>query len=55
MRPNSSSAYHKVERRAGDWAVASAGAAVTMNGDVIADGDDVRLLQTEIDRVPDEV
>ena len=38
IRPNSSSAYHKVERRAGDWAVASAGAAVTMNGDVIADG-----------------
>jgi carbon-monoxide dehydrogenase medium subunit len=38
IRPNSSSAYHKVERRAGDWAVASAGAAVTMDGDVIADG-----------------
>lgn len=36
--PNSSSAYHKVERRAGDWAVASAGAAVTMDGDTIADG-----------------
>ena len=31
-RANSSSAYHKVERRAGDWAVASVGAAVTMNG-----------------------
>ncbi|MGH1505054.1 MAG: FAD binding domain-containing protein [Acidimicrobiales bacterium] len=38
VRANSSSAYHKVERRAGDWAVASAGAAVTMDGDVIADG-----------------
>jgi carbon-monoxide dehydrogenase medium subunit len=38
IKPNSSSAYHKVERRAGDWAVASAGAAVTMNGNVIADG-----------------
>lgn len=37
-RSGSSSAYHKVERRAGDWAVASAGAAVTMDGDVIADG-----------------
>lgn len=37
-RSNSSSAYHKVERRAGDWAVASAGAAVTMDGNVIADG-----------------
>ena len=35
---NSGSAYHKVERRAGDWAVASAGAAVTMNNDVITDG-----------------
>jgi carbon-monoxide dehydrogenase medium subunit len=38
LRPHSSSAYHKVERRAGDWAVASAGAAVTMDGDTIADG-----------------
>ena len=38
IKPNSSSAYHKVERRAGDWAVASAGAAVTMDGNVIADG-----------------
>jgi carbon-monoxide dehydrogenase medium subunit len=38
LRPGSSSAYHKVERRAGDWAVASAGAAVTMDGGVIADG-----------------
>ena len=42
LRPGSSSAYHKVERRAGDWAVASAGAAVTMDGTgrdaVIADG-----------------
>lgn len=39
VKPNSSSAYHKVERRAGDWAVASAGAAVTMSSDgTIADG-----------------
>lgn len=42
VRPHSSSAYHKVERRAGDWAVASAGAAVTMDGPgagaAIADG-----------------
>jgi carbon-monoxide dehydrogenase medium subunit len=38
IRPHSSSAYHKVERRAGDWAVVSAGAAVTMDGDLIADG-----------------
>ena len=38
IKPQSSSAYNKVERRAGDWAVASAGAAVTMDGEVIADG-----------------
>jgi aerobic carbon-monoxide dehydrogenase medium subunit len=37
LRPNGSSAYAKVERRAGDWAVTSAGAAVWMDGDVIAD------------------
>ena len=37
VRPGASSAYEKVERRAGDWAVASAGAAVRVDGDVIAD------------------
>ena len=36
LRPNSSSAYAKVERRVGDWAVAAAGAAVTLDGDTIA-------------------
>jgi carbon-monoxide dehydrogenase medium subunit len=36
LRPNSSSAYAKVERRVGDWAVTAAGAAVTLNGDQIA-------------------
>lgn len=36
-RPHGSSAYEKVERRAGDWAVVSAGAAVWMDGEVIAD------------------
>lgn len=35
--PNASSAFEKVERRAGDWAVVSAGAAVRLDGDVIAD------------------
>jgi carbon-monoxide dehydrogenase medium subunit len=35
VRPHGSSAYAKVERRAGDWAVTSAGAAVWMDGDVI--------------------
>jgi carbon-monoxide dehydrogenase medium subunit len=33
VRPHGSSAYEKVERRAGDWAVTSAGAAVWLNDD----------------------
>jgi len=33
IRPRSSSAYEKVERRTGDWAVAAAGAAVTLAPD----------------------
>ncbi|MGA8248353.1 MAG: xanthine dehydrogenase family protein subunit M [Nocardioides sp.] len=37
VRPNGSSAYAKVERRAGDWAVTSVGAAVWMDGPNIAD------------------
>jgi carbon-monoxide dehydrogenase medium subunit len=37
LRPHGSSAYEKVERRAGDWAVVSAGAAVWMDGPLIAD------------------
>jgi carbon-monoxide dehydrogenase medium subunit len=37
IRPNGSSAYAKVERRAGDWAVTSAGAAVWMDGATISD------------------
>jgi aerobic carbon-monoxide dehydrogenase medium subunit len=37
VRPHGSSAYEKVERRAGDWAVASAGAAVWLDGPLIAD------------------
>lgn len=36
-RPHGSSAYEKVERRAGDWAVVSSGAAVWLEGDTIAD------------------
>jgi carbon-monoxide dehydrogenase medium subunit len=35
LRPNSSSAYAKVERRVGDWAVVAAGASVTLNGETI--------------------
>jgi carbon-monoxide dehydrogenase medium subunit len=38
VRPGGSSAYEKVERRAGDWAVTSAGAAVWLDADgTIAD------------------
>ncbi|HKN98284.1 MAG TPA: xanthine dehydrogenase family protein subunit M [Pseudonocardiaceae bacterium] len=36
IRPNGSS-YQKVERRAGDWAVAAAGAVLELSGDVIGD------------------
>jgi carbon-monoxide dehydrogenase medium subunit len=36
-RPGAGSAYEKVERRAGDWAVASAGAFVQLDGDTVAD------------------
>ena len=36
IRPSSSSAYAKVERRIGDWAVTAAGSAVTLDGDAIA-------------------
>jgi carbon-monoxide dehydrogenase medium subunit len=38
LRPRGGSAYEKVERRAGDWAVVSAGAAVWLDGDgLVAD------------------
>jgi aerobic carbon-monoxide dehydrogenase medium subunit len=37
VRPGGSSAYEKVERRAGDWAICSAGAAVWMDGGKITD------------------
>jgi aerobic carbon-monoxide dehydrogenase medium subunit len=36
-RPGGGSAYQKVERRVGDWPVGAAGAAVWLDGDVIAD------------------
>jgi carbon-monoxide dehydrogenase medium subunit len=35
LRLNTSSAYAKVERRVGDWAVTAAGATITLDGDVI--------------------
>ncbi len=37
IRSGGSSAYEKVERRAGDWAIVSAGAGVWMDGDLITD------------------
>jgi len=37
IRPGAGSAYEKVERRAGDWAVAAAGAFVTLAGSDVAD------------------
>ena len=37
IRPGCGSAYEKVERRTGDWAVAAAGAAVWLDGDTVAD------------------
>src|SRR5205085_12423470 len=38
IRPGAGSAYEKVERRAGDWAIAAAGTFVRLDGDVVADG-----------------
>jgi carbon-monoxide dehydrogenase medium subunit len=37
VRPGAGSAHEKVERRAGDWAIAAASAAVWLEGDTIAD------------------
>jgi carbon-monoxide dehydrogenase medium subunit len=37
IRPGSGSAYEKVERRVGDWAVVAAGAHLSLEGDRIAD------------------
>ena len=37
MRPGTGSAYEKVHRRAGDWAVAAAGAFVQLHDGVVVD------------------
>jgi len=37
VRPGAGSAYEKVERRTGDWAVAAAGTFVTLDGDTVTD------------------
>ncbi|MGH9296140.1 MAG: FAD binding domain-containing protein, partial [Acidimicrobiales bacterium] len=37
IRPGCGSAYEKVERRVGDWAVAAVGACVSLEGDTISE------------------
>ena len=37
IRPGGSSAYEKVERRVGDWAIAAAGVALWLDGDTISE------------------
>ncbi|MDF2976638.1 MAG: carbon monoxide dehydrogenase [Actinomycetospora sp.] len=37
IRTHTGSAYQKIERRAGDWAVASAGSVVSLDGDTVAE------------------
>ena len=37
LKPGAGSAHEKVERRAGDWAIAAASAALWLEGDTIAD------------------
>jgi aerobic carbon-monoxide dehydrogenase medium subunit len=37
IRPGCGSAYEKVERRVGDWAIAAAGAAMWLDGDTVAE------------------
>ena len=37
LRPNGGSAYEKVERRTGDWAITAAGAAVWLEGSTVSD------------------
>ena len=37
VRPGAGSAHEKVERRAGDWAIAAASAAIWIDGNTIAD------------------
>jgi carbon-monoxide dehydrogenase medium subunit len=57
IKPGGSSAYEKVERRAGDWAVVSVGAAVWMNDGIIVDARvglaAVGPNTTHIDSIPD--
>jgi carbon-monoxide dehydrogenase medium subunit len=66
VRPRTSSAYEKVERRVGDWAVAAAGASVTLGTDnrvedvaigltaVNLDGRATRAQEVLLGRLPSE-
>jgi len=49
IRPRSGSAYEKVERRVGDWAVGAAGAAVTLAADGTVDDAAVGLTALGLD------
>jgi len=49
IRANSGSAYEKVERRAGDWAVTAAGASVTLGADGTIDDAAVGLTAVNLD------
>ena len=49
IRPRSSSAYEKVERRVGDWAVAAAGAAVSLAADGTIEESSVGLTAVGLD------
>jgi carbon-monoxide dehydrogenase medium subunit len=54
IRPRTSSAYEKVERRVGDWAVAAAGASVTLAADGTVEDAAVGLTAVGLDgTVPD--
>jgi len=54
IRPSSGSAYEKVERRAGDWAIAAAGAMVRLDGGTVTEaGLGLAAVGAEHFRVPD--
>ena len=55
IRPRSGSAYEKVERRVGDWAVVAAGAAVSLADDGTIDDVAVGLTSVGVDRLITEV
>jgi carbon-monoxide dehydrogenase medium subunit len=54
IRPRSGSAYEKVERRVGDWAVGAAGAAVVLAADGTVEDAAVGLTALGLDHTVDE-